>query len=245
MNNQNVQISKKEYLINILLIIIVIIIVAKLFYGSFAAGIILLPLGFPILKQKKEKLIIRKTEQLETEFKDMLISVSDSLKTGYSIENAVKESYRDLISIYGYDSNICRELRLMISRLNLNVSAETVITDFAERTGLKNAEMFSRMFVIAKRTGGNMTEIIKNVTDDIVLKTSVKEEIHVMINSKKTEQKIMMAVPLFLLLYINITSPGFFDIMYESLMGKCVMTACMACHAASYIWSEKITRIEL
>lgn len=245
MNNQNIRISKKEYFINIFVISLIIFIAAKLFYGSFAVGLMLIPLEIPILRQRKEKIITKKEEQLETAFKDMLISVTDALKTGYSIENAIKESYRDLLSVYGYESVICQELRLMISRINLNVSIESVMTEFAQRMGLKSADMFARMFITAKRTGGNMTEIIKNVTDDIVLKESVKDEIRVMMNSKKTEQKVMTVIPLFLLLYINITSQGFLDIMYESVMGRCVMTVCLFCYMAAYIWSEKITEIEV
>lgn len=245
MNNQKIEISKKEYVINILLISLIICIVAKLFYGSFAGVVVIVPLGILLLRQRKEKIILKRTEQLETAFKDMLISVSDALRTGYSIENAIRESYRDLLPAYGYDSIICREVRLMISRLNLNVNVESVITEFADRMGIGNAELFARMFITAKRTGGNMVEIIRNVTDDIVLKEAVKEEIRVMMNSKKTEQKVMSVIPLFLLLYINITSPGFFDVMYESVAGKCVMTVCLICYAAAYMWGEKITKLEV
>jgi tight adherence protein B len=175
----------------------------------------------------------------------MLISVSDAMNTGYSIENAIRESYRDLLSVYGYDSEICCELRLIISRLKLNVNVETVIEDFASRMQLKNVKMFAQVFSVAKRTGGNMTEIIKSVTDDIVLKESVKEEIKVMVNAKKTEQKVMTVIPLFLIAYIRLASPEFLDVMYETWMGRIVMTVCIICYVAAFIWSEKIAEVEI
>lgn len=49
---------------------------------------------------------------------------------------------------------------------------------------LKNAILFSQIFSVAKRTGGNMPEIIKNVTDDIVMKENAREEINTSITEK-------------------------------------------------------------
>lgn len=245
MKNQYIQISKKEYCLNISIIILVIFSIARLFYGSFWVGIIMLPMGIPILKQRRQNIYEKKIEKLEIGFKDMLVSVSDAMNAGYSIENAIKESYRDLLPIYGYDSDICKELRLMISRLKLNINAETVIEDFASRSDLKNVKAFSQIFSVAKRTGGNMTEVIKNVTDDIVLKESVKEEIRVTINGKKLEQRIMTVIPLFLVVYMSFASPGFLDVMYQTWMGRMVMTICMICYVAAFVWSEKVTAIEI
>lgn len=219
--------------------------IARLFYGSFWVGVIMSPLGIPILNIRKQRIYEKKLEKLESCFKDLLISVSDAMNTGYSIENAIRESYRDLLPIYGYDSDICGELRLMISRLKLNVNAETIFADFADRSNLKNAKMFSQIFSVAKKTGGNMTEIIKSVTDDIVLKESVKEEINVTINAKKMEQKVMTIIPLFLIVYISFASPGFLDIMYQSWIGRIVMTVCMICYGTAFVWSEKITKVEI
>lgn len=243
--NQYIKLSKKDYFVNISIIIFSIFIIAKLFYGSFFAGIILLPSGIPLFRQRKKKINVKKMRVLELQFKDMLISVSDAMSTGYSIENAIRESYRDLLPVYGYDSDICKELRLMISRLKLNVRVEIIFSDFANRTKLKNVKMFCQVFSVAKKTGGNITEVIKSVTDDIVLKESVKEEINVAINSKKLEQKVMTVIPMFLIVYVSIASPGFLDVMYQSYMGRVVMTVCLICYLGAYLWSEKITDIKV
>lgn len=245
MKNSYFKITGKEYVLNISIIITVIFIIAGLFYGSILAGVIMLPLVIPILKQRKKSICKTKQERLEVEFKDFLISVSDAMNTGYSIENAIKESYRDLLPVYGYDSDICREIRLMVSRLKLNVNAETIFEDFANRSELKNAKTFAQIFSVAKRTGGNMTDVIKSVTDDIVLKQSVKEEIETAVHSKKIEQRVMTVIPLLLMVYIKFASPGFLDVMYQTLMGRMVMTICMICYGAAFLWSEKITVIEI
>ena len=233
-------ISKKEMLANLVMIELVVIIVGKLFYGSFIAGVIISPLSMMIYKERKKQIIQRKTRQLEIQFKDMLISVSDALKVGYSFENAIRECYRDMCSIYGVDSVICGEIKIMISQIKLNIRTQEVVDNFAKRVDLKNAKLFSQIFQVAKSTGGNMTEIIKSVTDDIVLKETTRDEITASVTEKRMEQRIMSVIPIFIILYITITTPGFLDVMYASVLGKLIMTGCIAAYVMAYLWGERI-----
>ena len=233
-------ISKKEMLANLVMIELVIIIVGKLFYGSFIAGVIISPLSMLIYKERKKQIIQRKTRQLEIQFKDMLISVSDALKVGYSFENAIRECYRDMCSIYGVDSVICGEIKIMISQIKLNIRTQEVVDNFAKRVDLKNAKLFSQIFQVAKSTGGNMTEIIKSVTDDIVLKETTRDEITASVTEKRMEQRIMSVIPIFIILYITVTTPGFLDVMYASVLGKLIMTGCIAAYVMAYLWGERI-----
>lgn len=233
-------ISKKEMLTNLVMIELVVIIVGKLFYGSFIAGVIISPLSMLIYKERKKQIIQRKTRQLEIQFKDMLISVSDALKVGYSFENAIRECYRDMCSIYGVDSVICGEIKIMISQIKLNIRTQEVVDNFAKRVDLKNAKLFSQIFQVAKSTGGNMTEIIKSVTDDIVLKETTRDEITASVTEKRMEQRIMSVIPIFIILYITITTPGFLDVMYASVLGKLIMTGCIAAYVMAYLWGERI-----
>ena len=233
-------ISKKEMLANLVMIELVVIIVGKLFYGSFIAGVIISPLSMLIYKERKKQIIQRKTRQLEIQFKDMLISVSDALKVGYSFENAIRECYRDMCSIYGVDSVICGEIKMMISQIKLNIRTQEVVDNFAKRVDLKNAKLFSQIFQVAKSTGGNMTEIIKSVTDDIVLKETTRDEITASVTEKRMEQRIMSVIPIFIILYITVTTPGFLDVMYASVLGKLIMTGCIAAYVMAYLWGERI-----
>lgn len=234
------KVSKKEKAVVIMMIFMAIIIISILFYGTIYAVVILLPLGVPIYREQKRRIINKKKKELKVQFKDMLMVMSDSLKTGYSVSNALKESYKDMVSMYGRYSYICEELRIMISKIKLNVREEDIFKDFAKRTGLREAILFSRIFSVAKRTGGNMTEVIGSVTDSIVLKENVREEIEVSTTEKKTEQKIMTLIPMALILYVKMMSPDFLNIMYETNAGRIVMTICLVLYILAFLWAQKI-----
>ncbi len=239
------KLSKRETVLTIFILSGIMLTVAKLFYGTFFAAVFLLPFMIPLYKQRKKQLLERKVQKYEMMFKDMLIALSDALKAGYSVENAMIESYQSVQNLYGTRSEICAEMRWMLSQLQLNVPIELIFKEFAGKTKLKDAVLFYEIFAVAKKVGGNMSMVIKSVTDSIVLKESVKAEIDVEINGKKMEHRVMMVIPIFLILYVSISSKGFLDVMYETVLGKIIMSICILGYCIAYLWGAKIVCVEV
>jgi tight adherence protein B len=55
----------------------------------------------------------------------------------------------------------------------------------------------------------------------------------------------MNGIPFGMILYIDFTSPGFFDIMYGTWMGRLIMTLCLAFYMGAVMLSGKILDIEI
>ena len=73
----------------------------------------------------------------------------------------------------------------------------------------------------------------------------MKEEILTMTASRRFEQNIMNIAPLLVVVYIDLTNPGFFTVMYTTIVGRIVMTVCLAAYLFSVRLSMKILSIEL
>lgn len=239
------KLTLKQNILSVGGIVIGLLLVSKMFYGNLWMGIIISPIGLLIYKTIKKKIYDSQIRKMELQFRDMLMAVSDLMQTGYSIENAFIESYKEIVQIYGKNSTIGKEMRLINSRLKLNVNIEKIIADFSDRYDIDSIRTFYQTFSIAKRTGGNMREIIKNVCETISLKEEIKEEIKVSMNAKRLEQKVMMGIPIFIMLYVTFASPGFLDIMHQTILGNIIMTACLAAYVGAYIWGEKIIKVEI
>lgn len=237
--------AKKEKVINICTSILITIVLGKIFYGEYKTAIFLIPIGICFYKSRKRQLENKEKIKKEKQFKDMLISISDSLSTGYSMENAIRESYKDMVNAHGKKAEINKEIQIMLSQIKLNMPLEKVFMNFSERSQIEDAFVFSQILSVARKRGGRLTEIIKNITDTIVLKESVKEDIELSINEKKLEQRIMSCIPIFLVIFISASSPGFMDVMYETWMGKIVMTVCLIVYVIAYLWALKMTEIEV
>lgn len=196
-------------------------------------------------KINRKKLIKRYKEKIALEFKDFLISLTASLRAGYSIENSINEAHKEMIIMYGNEAPITCETKKMINQISLGIPVESALEDFANRSQVEDINTFSSVFKIAKRTGGDMVEIIKKTTSDIASKIDTKNEIAVLISSKKLEQNIMSIMPLAIILYVDLTSKGLLDPLYGNLKGILIMTACLILYALAYFISQKIMNIEV
>ena len=224
---------------------LLIALISYFFYRSWIACVVLLPGLALFMKRKKRELAKRQRQELSGEFKDLILSAAANQKAGYSIENAFRESYRDMAMLYGEKSVICTELRYILSGLDNNVVLEKLLYSLGVRSGLSDVMQFADVFLIAKRNGGNMTDILAKTAAGIEQKTETDREIQLMISGKKTEQKIMNAVPFLIIFYVGTTSKGFFDVLYHNLIGVIVMTVCLGFYLAAYLLSERIVDIEV
>ena len=63
--------------------------------------------------------------------------------------------------------------------------------------------------------------------------------------SRVFEQRIMNGVPFGIVLYIDLTSPGFFRQMYGLWSGRAVMTLCLLTYGAAVLLAKRILDIEV
>lgn len=219
--------------------------IAYFFYHSVFACLFLIPVFFFFIREKRKELARKRQQELTLQFKDMILSLSANQKAGYSVENAVREAYRDMAMLYGKNSPICRELTFLIKGLDNNMVLEQLLYNLGIRSHIPDIIQFADVFLIAKRNGGNMTEILAETAGTIEQKIEVDREIQVLISSKQMEQKIMNMVPFLIIFYISMTSEGFFDVLYHNPVGIVIMTICLIVYFAAFQMSRKIVKIEV
>lgn len=232
-----------EFILAVLEGLILVALIAHCFYDSYLAMLFLSPVIIVFVFYKREQLKIKRKEALRVQFKDMVMSISTNQKAGYSIENAFVEAYQDMKMLYGPNSDICKELDYMRRGLNNNIVLEDLLLSFGKRSGIEDIEEFAEVFMIAKRSGGNLTQIIQMTAMVIEEKIDVDQDIQVVISSKKMESNIMCCIPFGMILYMGASSPGFFDILYHNIGGILIMTVCLIIYGIAFILSRKITDI--
>ena len=113
-----------------------IVMIAWLFFDRIAFAILLIPYLFVFMKQQRIHKVHREKEKLRKEFREMMISIGNSLSAGYSIENALKTAKNDL-EMYEEHSLLAKELQLLINKLKMNEPVDKLLFDMAEHVGLE------------------------------------------------------------------------------------------------------------
>ena len=222
-----------------------LLVIAYLFYGNFLAAALLSPYLYFHMKEWERKCIQKKRQEFQGQFKEAMQSISVALNVGYSAENAVREALGDLKLIYHKEARILKELQYMIHQIEMNLPLEQVFQEFAKRSGDEDVYMFATVFSLAKRSGGDMIEMIRNAVWQIGEKIEVKQEIETMMAAKKLEFRIMSLIPIAMIAYISMAFPDFLNIMYGNLLGMIVMSVCLIVYVFSYEWGKRIVEIEV
>ncbi|MHB8131081.1 MAG: type II secretion system F family protein [Mobilitalea sp.] len=239
------QFTVKENIRYILQGMIVVVILGTLFYQSILGVLFLSPMIYFYRKSITKVLIKERKWKLNLEFRDGILALSAALEAGYSAEHAFDEANKDLRMIYLEEALVIKEFTYIINQIRMNISVEKALNDFGERTGIEDIQSFSEVFGTAKRTGGDLINVIKITGNIISDKIEVKREIITLITSKRMEANIMKIIPLLILIYLSFSSPGFLNPLYQNLFGALVMTIFLAGYLGAYLIINKIIAIEV
>lgn len=219
--------------------------ISLLFYRSWIAVLLFMPGLVFFLRGRKKSGSKNRKRKLNEQFLTGMKSVSRALSAGYSVENSVEEALSELKKVYEKDDDIVCEFQHLVFQLKVNRNLEDLLMDLAKRSKIEDIQNFAQVFFAAKRTGGDLIEIIHNTVLCITQKEETRVEIETSLSAKQLEQKIMSGVPCMILIYVGVASPEFLDAMYHNPMGVCVMSGCLLVYLGSFLWAKKIVDIEV
>lgn len=215
------------------------------FYRKAGAVLFLLPVGVMYYRRERGLLLGKKKDALLQQFKELLQLTVASLKAGYSVENAFLKGREDMTELFGEESGICRILGLLKRGLQNNRSLSGMWQEIGRTCQIEEISDFAEVFSVAKESGGNMVSVMEQVCSVIEGRAETKKEIAVMLSARILEQKIMDGMPFLIILYITVTSPGYFDACYSSPAGNVLMTGCLFLYLFAYYLSCHLVEVEV
>ena len=240
---QDIRVS--EYLTALAKTVVLMTVIGFLFYESWWALVVCIPMGIVYLRKLIKECEERKKVLFRIQFQEALQSIGASLNVGYSLENAMKEAKKDLDVLYDKESMIQKEFNYMLRQLYLQIPMEQVLEDWAGRIELEEVRNFVNVFSMAKRSGGNMMAIIRSSISHIRERMEVQREIETLLTARKYEFKVMSIIPFGIIGYMRFSFPEFMGMLYTNALGVGVMSVCLAIYAGAYCLGEKIVNIEV
>lgn len=238
-------VTAREKVILILKGVLAVFVLDYFFYRSLWALIPLSGLGFLYYRLEADSLRERKREEVRIQFRELLLLVSTGQRAGYSVDNAFLGSYHDMRQLYGADSTICRILSILkIGREN-NMSAAELWKDIAKKLQIQEIQEFAFIYQVAQSKSGNMADIMEKTAEVIVSRIETEREIALLTSARRLEQRIMNVMPFAIMLYIELTSPGYFKILYQFPQGTLLMSLSLGVYAAAYFLSVRLISIKM
>lgn len=165
--------------------------------------------GKYFIPMRVKQIIKKRRSNLSLQFRDMLDALTTSLGAGKNVTDAFMAVYDDLKVQYEEGSYILQELEVILSGIQNNIPIEDMLTDFGHRSAISDIESFANVFQISYRKGGNIKDIIRNTHNILSEKMEIQEDIETIVTANKTEQNIMIVMPIALIGIIKLMSADF------------------------------------
>ncbi len=175
-------------------------------------------------------------------FIDFLNQINANLCIGMGFDSSIIASSKMLQNDLSYSSKTIKKLNHSVQ---MGVRGELLFQHVCEAFPIYEATLFSRMMHLSKETGSNPSIITGITIDKLYMKHKVNNEIEMILYQKKLEQMILCLAPMLIILFIRISSPGYMDILYQTTVGKVVMTFALGLILAMKSISEHIIKFRI
>ena len=221
-------------------------IVFYIFYHSVPVSLfsgILIPV---CLRYYAAEMAEKRRDLLALQFRDFLYSLSASFSAGRYMRDALCEARDNLRLMYDEGSPMLMEISDMLNKIDgSREPEEEVLKDFARRSSVSDIQSFVDTYLISRKTGGDINGVITKASGMLIEKIGIEREIKVLTSQKRFEGKIISAMPVAVILFLNVVSPAYIEPLYTSLTGRVIMTAALAGIVVSYYMTMKLTRIQV
>lgn len=219
--------------------------IGYLFYHQWIIALLLSFGGLLVPRFWKKYMLERRRMALNLHFKQALYSLSSSLSAGRSVENGFREAIQDLRLLDpDAENDLITELSIICARMEYGEPIEDALHDFSRRACMEDITNFADVFTTCKRTGGDLVEVIRRTSSIIGEKLDIQQEIAVLVAQKKFESKALLAAPILMLVFMNLTSADYMKPMFSG-MGMIISTFALLGLIGCLLWIIKMMNIKI
>lgn len=234
-----------QYLAMLVAIPVATLLLARLLTGGWLTALICLPAGPMLLNGLTAFLARSRTRQLRDQLQEALLSLSSSLKAGQPLPRALERSVVDLRRLHPRGAPILDELEFVVRDIQMGLPVDQALLGMRERVPLEEVAALVDAVVINRRRGGNIVEVMGNVTHMIADRMAIDREIMVMTAQKRTEAAILSLIPLGIYLITKVSNPGYLAVFHETTGGQIALGLIFLAIIAGYWISNRLAQIDL
>lgn len=241
--------TKMEHILAYLIFSVAIGAILFIYYRALLVSIIGgLLIAIPQEKNYSKSVTKKRQNKLRLQFNEFLeiISISISGGSGRSMENAVKDSLRELQMMFNEKADIVREIGLIVSDYeHAGIPMTEGFRELGVRSEIDDIMSFAAIYATIEGKTSDFGYIITQTHEIIKDKVEITMEIETTITSAKSEAYMMLILPLILVIVMSTMGAGLMDALFTTFIGRLAATFGVVCTFASYVIATKATEIDV
>src|ERR1041384_4467063 len=172
---------------------------------------------------------------------DMLNLMVNGLRAGYSTMQAMEAISREL------PAPISDEFHRVVQEMQIGIPMEKALDNLLRRIPSDDLDFVITAINVQREVGGNLSEILDNISFTLRERVRIKGEIRVMTAQVRTSATVLSLIPVFLTLALWFVSPEYIGSFFARgpLCGWIAVGVIVGMIAAGYFVMMKIADIEV
>lgn len=200
-------------------------------FGFALLGILLPPLILSFFTRKRRN-------QFHLQLADALTVMCNSLRTGFSLQVAMKSIEDEM------PDPISKEFARVIRETQLGMTLEESLGRMVRRTQCEDLELLAVTIAVQRQTGGNLSEILDNISQTIKERIALAGEIKLLTTTGRTSGYVIGLLPLFILAGLMILNPDYVSMFFETQIGKTLLMVAAGMEIIGFLVVKKVMDIK-
>jgi len=176
---------------------------------------------------------------IEQQLPDTLDMMARALRAGHALPGSIKMSGEEM------PEPIASEFRTTFDELNYGVPLQDALTNMATRIPITDLRYFVISVLIQRETGGNLAELLDNISALIRARFKLLGTIRVLSAEGKLSAWILTLLPFVLAGLISIIHPTFIGVLWTDPFGRQMIAGAIILMILGVIWMWRIIKIRV
>ena len=186
------------------------------------------------IKIKKEK----RVKMFENQLGDTLIMICNSLRSGFSFQQAMDNVATDMPAPIGVEfSRVCNEIRY-------GSTMDEALENMVARIKSPDLMLVVSAVCIQRTTGGNLSEILTTISNTIRDRLKIKGEIRSITAQGRTSGMIIGALPAFIAVALMLINPGYMNVFFTTSTGRIMLIVSVVMEVFGFLAIRKVVSIK-
>ncbi|WP_104091201.1 type II secretion system F family protein [Arthrobacter sp. GMC3] len=229
--------SPSEFIVIMLAASIGLAAVGLVLQGPMAALLLAAmgPLGAIALVKFKTS---RRLAAFDNQLSDMLMSLSGSLRAGHGIAQSMHSASVEMPAPMG------EELARIVNESRVGRPVTDSMAEVGRRMQCEDFEWLSQAIEINREVGGDLASVMDHVAETVRERAQIKGQVRALAAEGKFSAYILIALPFFVALFINLSNPGYMGALTKSPLGWIMIATGMIMMAIGSFWISRMVKIK-
>jgi tight adherence protein B len=181
----------------------------------------------------------RRAEKLREQLPDVLTIMASSLRAGHSFLQALDTTAKEIAQ------PAATEFQRVVAEIRLGRGAEEALEALSERVGSADFKWAVLAVNIQREVGGNLAEILDNVSDTLRERATMRRQIRVLTSEGRLSAWVLGIMPFGIGLYMFAVNKEYIMLLFTTKVGFVMVGFAGLMLVAGILWMRKIVDIDV